>query len=67
MNIDNNVLKNPYNVHILYIHKEEKYTVFVLEDRQVRVRKPLRQVQKELAGKNQFIQVERITGAYNSD
>lgn len=45
--------------HILYIYKEEKYTVFVLEDRLVRMRKPLRQVQKELAGKNQFIQVER--------
>lgn len=50
--------KIPLN-HVLYIYKEKKYTVFVLENREVPVRKSLRQIQEELAGKEQFIQVER--------
>ena len=45
--------------HVLYIYKEKKYTVFVLENREVPVRKSLKQIQEELAGKDQFVQVER--------
>lgn len=44
---------------ILYIYKDKRYAVFVLGDREVPVRKSLKQILQELAGKNQFILVER--------
>ena len=44
---------------ILYIYKDKRYAVLVLEDREVPVRKSLKQILQELSGKDQFILVER--------
>ena len=44
---------------VQYIYKEKKYALFVLAEREVAVRKTLKQVQEELAEYRQFIQVER--------
>ena len=44
---------------VFYIFKEKKYSIFVLERREIAVRKPLKQIQSELKKKNQFILVER--------
>lgn len=44
---------------IFYIYKDKRYAVFVLEDREIPVRKSLKQILQELSGKNQFILVER--------
>lgn len=44
---------------IFYIYKDKRYAVFVLGDREIPVRKSLKQILQELPGKNQFILVER--------
>lgn len=44
---------------ILYIYKDVRNAIFVLEDRTVSVRRSLRQIQEELAGSQQFVLVER--------
>ena len=44
---------------IFYIYKDKRYAVFVLGDREIPVRKSLKQILQELSGKNQFILVER--------
>ncbi len=44
---------------VLYIYKDKKYAVFVLDEREIAVRKSLKQIREELAGKDQFILIER--------
>ncbi|MFR8338691.1 MAG: LytR/AlgR family response regulator transcription factor [Eisenbergiella massiliensis] len=43
---------------IIYLYREKKYAVLVLQDRQVHVRKPLRVVFEELDSEN-FMFIER--------
>ena len=51
------VQRIPYR-DILYICKEQKNSVFILKEEEIKVRKPLGQVEKELKG-DDFLMIER--------